>query len=93
LKLKKVALVVALALLCGLASVTLVQAPDELGKTIADDELSAMKKISELTKDRPDAKDLGSGIVENFSGLLESLHDQRHRNNDHGGNIAREILN
>jgi hypothetical protein len=59
-KLKKVAVVVTLALLCGLAFVTVAQAqsPDELGKAIADNYLEALKKANELMKDRPDPKDL-----------------------------------
>ena len=42
-KLKKVAVMVAFALLCGLASVTLAQdqSADELGKAIADNYLEA----------------------------------------------------
>jgi hypothetical protein len=59
-KLKKLAVVVGLALLCGMTSVTLSQAqsPDALGKSIADGYLDALKKVNELTKDRPDPKDL-----------------------------------
>jgi len=59
-KLNKVAVVVALALVCVLTSVALVQAqsPDELGKAIADNYLEALKKVNELMKDRPDPKDL-----------------------------------
>jgi hypothetical protein len=58
--LKKLAVVAGLALLCGLASVALAQAqsPDELGKAVADNYLEALKKVNELTKDRPDPKDL-----------------------------------
>ena len=58
--LKKLAVVVGLALLCGLASVALAQAqsPDALGKAVADNYLEALKKVNELTKDRPDPKDL-----------------------------------
>ena len=43
-----------------MASVTLAQAqsPDELGKAIADNYLEALKKVNELTKDRPEPKDL-----------------------------------
>ena len=59
-KLKKLVVVVGLALLCGMTSVTLAQAQssDELGKAIADNYLEALKKVNELTKDRPDPKDL-----------------------------------
>jgi hypothetical protein len=59
-KLKKLAVLVTLALLCGLASVTLAQAqsPDELGKAIADNQLEALKKLNELMKSQPEPKDL-----------------------------------
>ena len=59
-KLKKLAVVVGLALLCGMTSVTLSQAqsPDELGKAIADNYLEALKRANELMKDKPEPKDL-----------------------------------
>jgi hypothetical protein len=59
-KLKTVAVMVTLALLCGLVTVMVAQAqsPDELGKAIADNQLESLKKINELMKDRPDPKDL-----------------------------------
>jgi hypothetical protein len=59
-KLKQVAVIMALALLCGLSAVTLAQAqsPDELGKAIADNYLDALKKVNELMKDRPEPGDL-----------------------------------
>jgi hypothetical protein len=55
-KLKKIALLMALALLCGLVSVTMAQAqsPDDLGKTIVDTYLESLKKLNELMKDRPE---------------------------------------
>jgi hypothetical protein len=59
-KLKKVVLVWALALLGGLAWVTLAQAqpPDDLGKAIAANYLDALKKVNELMKARPEPTDL-----------------------------------
>ena len=59
-QMKKLAVMVALALLCGLASVMVAQAqsPDELGKAIADNYLEALKRANELMKDRPEPKDL-----------------------------------
>jgi hypothetical protein len=59
-KLKKITLVIILALLCGLASMTLAQAqsPDDLGKTIFNNYLEALKKLNEMTKARPEPADL-----------------------------------
>jgi len=59
-KLKKVVLVWALALLGALASVMSAQAqsPDDLGKAIAANYLDALKKVNELMKARPEAADL-----------------------------------
>ena len=55
-KLKQVVLLMALALLCGMVSVTLAQAqsPDALGKAIVDNYLEALKNLNELMKDRPE---------------------------------------
>jgi hypothetical protein len=74
-KLNKLAVVVALALVCGLASVTLAQAqsPDELGKAIADNYLEALKKVNELTKDRPDPKDLTPKVEALKEGTIKKM--------------------
>ena len=63
-KLKKVVLVWALALLGGLAWVTLAQAqsPDDLGKAIAANYLDALKKVNELMKARLEAADLSPKV-------------------------------
>lgn len=63
-KLKKVGLVWALALLCGLASVmsTHAQSHDDLGKAIVNNYLEALKKVNELMKARPEAADLSPKV-------------------------------
>jgi uncharacterized protein YdbL (DUF1318 family) len=51
-RLKKVAVVMAIALLAGLTSVTLAQAqsPDQLGKAITDNYMEALQKDANLGK-------------------------------------------
>jgi hypothetical protein len=53
---KKTAVIMVLALLCGLGFANLAQAqsPDELGKAILDNYLEALKKVTDLMKDRPE---------------------------------------
>jgi hypothetical protein len=63
-QIRKWTVMVAVALVCGLALVSFAQAqsPDELGKAIADNYLEALKKLNELMKDKPDAKDLAPKV-------------------------------
>jgi|WetSurMetagenome_2_1015567.scaffolds.fasta_scaffold192664_2 hypothetical protein len=59
-KVKQTAVIMVLALLCGLALVTLAQAqsPDELGKAIVDNYYDSLKKLTGLMKDQPEPADL-----------------------------------
>jgi hypothetical protein len=63
-QMKKVAVLMALALLGGLAVAMAAQAqsPDDLGKAIADNYLTALKKVNELMKDRPEPADLSPKV-------------------------------
>lgn len=64
-QLKKIALIMVLALLCGLSSMTLAQAQsaDDLGKSISISYLEALKKLNELTKARPEPADLAPKVA------------------------------
>jgi hypothetical protein len=80
-KLKKVAVVMALALLCGLASVALAQAQsaDELRKAVADNYLEALKKVNELMKDRPEPNDLTPKVAALREETIKKMVDLGHK--------------
>jgi hypothetical protein len=63
-QIRKWTVMVAAALVFGLALASFAQAqsPAELGKAIADNYLETLKKLNELMKDKPDAKDLAPKV-------------------------------